>query len=220
MTGNFLNRVKTFFITGLAVILPIFLTIIILKWLIGKISVWFLEPFVRLVRPYIGSLFIIFLLKLALFFIILIVIILCGAATRVIFVRRFFGWGERLFIRMPLISKIYIAIKEISAALFGKEKGLFKRVVLIEYPRQGVYSLAFVTREHVDKGFIKKEIDDDLASVFVPTAPTPMSGFFVFARKKELIDVNMSVEEAVKIILSGGAISPYNKGQDAKSNDT
>lgn len=211
MIGNFLNKVRSSFFTGALVILPIFLTVIILKWLVWKINLWFLEPFVGLVRPYTDSFFILFSLKLLLFFAILVVIILCGAATRVIFVRKFFGWGEQLFIKMPLVSKIYVAVKEISAALFGKKKGLFKKVVLIEFPRQEAYAIGFVTCEHIDRGIVKKALDDDLASVFVPTAPNPTSGFFVFARKRELIDVNMSVEEAVKIILSGGAISPYNR---------
>lgn len=214
MTRSFLNKVQRSFITGLLVILPTFLTIIILTWLVKKINVWFLEPFVRLARPYTDSLWAIFTLKVVLFFVILIVIILCGAATRVIFMRRFFGWGEQFFTRMPLISKIYGGVKEISIALFGKQKGLFKKVVLIEFPRQGVYSIGFVTCEHVDRGIIKKGIDDDVASLFVPTAPNPTSGFFIFVRKKELIDVDMSVEEAFKVILSVGTVSPYSKECD------
>jgi uncharacterized membrane protein len=208
MLKDFFNRIRTYFITGLVVVLPAFITIVILKWLIGKINVWFLEPIVRLARPYADSSLMIFLLKLGLFFALLIIVIACGAATRVILLRRFFGWGERLLTKAPVVSKIYVSIKEVSSALFDNKKGLFKKVVLVEYPRKEVFAIGFVTCEHINKKAIATSIDDDLASVFVPTAPNPTSGVFIFVKKKDLIDVDMDVEEAFKLILSGGAILP------------
>ncbi|MDD5450094.1 MAG: DUF502 domain-containing protein [Candidatus Omnitrophica bacterium] len=220
MAENFFNKIRRSFITGLLVLLPVFLTVTILTWVIKKINLWFLEPFVRFVEPYTGSFFIILALKLALFFIIVIIIILCGVATRVIFVRKFFGWGEWVFTKMPLVSKVYNAIKEISAALFGKKRGVFKKVVVVEFPRPGLYSIGFITCEHIDRTTIKKEMDDDLASVFVPTTPNPTTGFFMFVRKKELIDVDLSTEDAFKLILSGGTISPYSSKRESQLYDT
>lgn len=211
MMRDYLNKIRTYFITGVAVILPTFLTIIILKWLTGKINRWFLEPFIGLVRPYTDSFFVIFFLKLILFCGILIIVILCGVATRLIFVRKFFGWGERLFIKAPLISKIYTVIKEISSAFLGKKKGLFKRVVVVEFPREGMFAIGFITREHIDRGVITKLVDDDLASVFIPTAPNPTSGAFVLVPKKDLIEVDITVEEALKLIISCGAVSAYSR---------
>lgn len=211
MINHFLKEFKTYFITGLAVIFPIFLTIIILKWVLGKINLWFLEPFASLIRPYLNSPLLIFFLKIILFFSILILIVFIGVIAKIIFVRRFFDFGEQFLTKMPFISKIYLTTKEVSLALFGKKKGLFKKVVLIEFPRPGLFSVGFLTAEHIDRRVVKKPLNDDLVSVFVPTAPNPTTGSLVFVQKGDVIDVDMSVEEAIKLILSGGAISPYYK---------
>ncbi|MBI4336114.1 MAG: DUF502 domain-containing protein [Candidatus Omnitrophica bacterium] len=211
MRMNYLGKFRTYFITGLAVILPTFITIIILKLFITKINSWFLDPFSRFITPYTDSLLVIIILKFTVFVAIVIAVILCGFAARIIFVRKFFSWSEHLFTKTPLIGKIYAAIKEISAALFGKKKGLFKKVVIVEFPSRGLYSIGFVTCEHIDRGIISAPLDDDVASVFVPTSPTPASGYFVFVKKKDLIDVKMSVEEAIKLVISGGALVPRNE---------
>ena len=210
--GSFLNKIKNYFIMGLAVLLPVLLTFIILKWLIGKVNIWFLEPYVRLARPYTGSMGVIFLLKVVLFFVIIIIIIFCGAATKVIFMRKFFGWGESLFIKTPLVSKIYTVTKEVSVAVFGHQKGLFRKVVLIEYPRQGLFAIGFVTREQLGRDNIHKSFGDDMVSVFIPTAPNPTTGALVIVKKTDLLDADMNVEEALKLILSGGTITPARRG--------
>lgn len=208
MKNSFFSKVKTYFITGIAVILPTFITILVVKWLLVKTNLWFIEPFVKFARPYITHAWLLFIVKIAVFCLIVVIIILCGAATKVIYVRRFFRWGEQFVTKMPVVSKVYIATKEISAALFGGKKGAFNRVVLVEYPRAGLFAVGFVTADHIRKEVIKRPLADELTSVFIPTTPNPTTGTFVFVPKKDLIDVDMSVEEAVKIILSGGALLP------------
>jgi len=203
------NKFKGDFVAGIALILPVLLTLTIVRWLLQKINFWILEPVMRVFRPFIyDSTVFIALLKLCLFFALVIALAFIGSFTKVIFVRRLLSWGEGFLKRMPVVNKIYSATKEISSAIFGQKKGLFKRVVLIEYPRKGLLAIAFVTSENVNKGLVKKELGDDMVSVFVPTSPTPMTGYFLFMPKNELIDVNFTVEEAIKLILSGGAILP------------
>ena len=207
-----ISKLRTYFISGLVVILPIFLTAIILKWFVGKINMLLLEPFIGLLRPYTDSGVIILLLKIALFLVIIALIILCGAATRIFFMRRFFTWAEQLLLKPPLINKIYNAFKEVSTLIFRNKKGLFKKVVMIEYPRPGLLAVGFVTCERVDSGLIKRASVGDLVSVFVPTTPNPTTGSFVLVKSNEIIDADMTVEEALKLILSGGALSPNDKG--------
>lgn len=211
MLKELLSKGRTNFITGLVVILPTVITLVILKWLLAKVNVWFLDPFIGWVRPYVESHFMLFILKSLLLVFLITFVILCGAATRIIFIRRFFGVGEQLLSKMPLVSKIYVVTKEVSKALFGKKKGLFRKVVLVEFPRQGLLSVAFVTCEHIDKNKIKKPIDDDIISVFIPTSPNPTTGAFVFVKKRDIVDVDMTVEDAIKLVLSGGAIFPLGK---------
>lgn len=205
---DFINKLKTYFFTGLALVFPIFFTVVILKWFLRQINIWFLEPFFKFIRPYMPSPFLIFLVKGLLLILLIAIIIGIGMVTRLIFVRKFLGWGERLLQRMPFVSKIYLATKDVSAAIFGQRKGLFKRVVLIEYPREGLYAIGFVTAEHIGRELIKRPLEDDLISIFVPTSPTPTTGYFLFMPKKDVIEVSLSVEEAIKLILSGGAVSP------------
>jgi uncharacterized membrane protein len=114
--------------------------------------------------------------------------------------------GEALLKRIPFFSKVYGSIKEIAQAFFGDKKGIFKRVVFIEYPRKGIYTIGFVTQ---DKPWeVNTLTGKDLHTVFVPSPPNPATGFFVFVPKEEIIETSISIEEAVRLILSGGAALP------------
>lgn len=116
--------------------------------------------------------------------------------------------GYRLINRMPVISGLYNAIKKILETLIGNDKNkAFRQPVLVEYPRRDLWTIAFITGEPYPE--VKRKLNDKtLLSIYVPTTPNPTSGFFLYVPKKDVIFLNISVEEALKLILSTGIINP------------
>ena len=110
-----------------------------------------------------------------------------------------------------MVSKVYKAFRQISHAFLVRDKSLLQRVVLLEYPRRGVYSIGFVTSEKYDQ--TQLNIPPGIINVFVPTAPNPTSGVLLLAPQKELTDLDMSVEEGLKLVISGGSVVPSKKGK-------
>jgi uncharacterized membrane protein len=127
-------------------------------------------------------------------------------ATKSIIIRRFFSFWEKILYRIPMVSKIYKAIRQISHVFLVRDKSLLQRVVLLEYPRRGVYSIGFVTLEKYDQ--MGSKLSKEIINVFVPTAPNPTSGILLLAPREELIDLDMSVEEGLKLVISGGGVVP------------
>jgi uncharacterized membrane protein len=134
----------------------------------------------------------------------LLLIFLTGSIARNYIGKKLFSLGDYIVTRIPLINRIYIAIREISEAVLSEKREVFKKAVLIEYPKKGLYSIAFFTQD--TKGPIRQTIKQDIVSVFLPTAPNPTSGFLLFVPKKHVIDLEMSVEDAMKLVLSAGSI--------------
>lgn len=127
------------------------------------------------------------------------------------FARNFFGRliiriSEYIVDRMPVISKVYSAIKQIFETIMATQSQAFREVVMLEYPRRGVWSIGFVTG--VSEGEVQKLTEEETINVFVPTTPNPTSGYLLFVPKKELKYLEMSVEEGVKLVVSAGIITP------------
>ena len=135
-----------------------------------------------------------------------IVTILTGIAVRNYFGHKLFRLGEFMVTKIPLISKIYIALRQIFEAIFAEKREVFKEAVLFQYPRLGMYSIGFITQD--TRGEIQDIINDDVYSIFLPTTPNPTSGYLLFIPKKDVTKLTISVEEALKLIISGGAITP------------
>lgn len=130
------------------------------------------------------------------------------------FARNFMGRiiinaSEYIVQRIPLINTIYTAIKQVFETMMGSQSQAFREVVLFEYPRKECWTLGFVTG--VTKGEVQSLTDNEVVNIYVPTTPNPTSGFLLFIPKKDLIYVSMSVEEAIKLIVSGGIITPPEK---------
>jgi len=106
---------------------------------------------------------------------------------------------------VPMVNRIYYAIEQISQAIFSGKREVFKKAVLIEYPRKGIYSIAIMTSEKC--GHIQHLLPEDCISVFLPTTPNPTSGFLLYVSKNEITEIDISVEEALKLIISAGTIS-------------
>ncbi|MHA1597876.1 MAG: DUF502 domain-containing protein [Alphaproteobacteria bacterium] len=129
-----------------------------------------------------------------------------GALTAGFVGRLYLRMSERLLNRMPVIRGIYGAIKQILETVLAKQSNAFREAVLVEYPRRGMWAIAFIT------GTTREEVqnltEEECINIFLPTTPNPTSGFLLFVPKKELTPLSMSVEEALKMVISGGIVTP------------
>ena len=113
---------------------------------------------------------------------------------------------ERLFSRVPLVRTIFLTIKQVMDAFFGKDAMSFREVALVEYPRKGLWALCFVTG--TTQGEVQEKTSDDVINVFLPTTPNPTSGFLLFVPRQDIHILDMTVEQGVKMIISAGIITP------------
>jgi len=201
------------FIAGIIVILPLTVTAFIIRFFVISLNAIMLNPLAKGLRTY--PLYEdqrLFLAKALIFLAVVLLIALVGLMTRVIIVRKFFAFFENILLKLPMINKVYGSIKVISGAFLGKRKSGFKKVVLVEYPRKGIYTLGFVTSEAKGE-FQEAAHNPDLISIYVPTTPNPTSGYFVLLNRNEVIPLDISVEEALKVVISAGAIAPTYKSK-------
>jgi uncharacterized membrane protein len=198
------KKMKRIFLTGLAVVIPIGLTIYILVFIINM-----MDNLLKIIpyRYQPDRLFIVHLPGLGVI-ITVIIIFICGLVTKSYLGDRFVAFGERLVGKIPFVRSIYQAIKRIADSLFMDKTQSFKKVVLIEYPRRGVYSIGFVTG--TPNGEIREKLggDDPCVGVYIPCALTPTTGVFVMIPSKELTELTLSVEEAFTLIISAGIVTP------------
>ncbi|MBW2254237.1 MAG: DUF502 domain-containing protein [Deltaproteobacteria bacterium] len=131
-------------------------------------------------------------------------ILLLGLATRSYVGSRAILLYERLLARVPVLSSIYQGIKQLMEAVFASGKGHFQQVVLVEYPRRGVYALAFLTGD----AFLQGADGTRMVNVFLPTTPNPTSGFYLVLPKEDMVELDISVEQAFKLIMSAGIVAP------------
>ncbi len=209
------KRIWNNFVTGIAVLFPAFITIFILSFLLSKLNGILLEPITNTfdtLKPFIARPYLIFLSKVTIFIVVIMLVILLGLATKIFIVRKALRLTEGIFLNVPLVRKIYSASKEITSAFLGQGgKNMFKAVVLIEYPRKGIYSLGFLTNETLFPDIENKLQNKNCVAVYIGSVPNPATGFFVFTPKNELIILNISIEEAMKIIISGGIVEHKDK---------
>ena len=136
----------------------------------------------------------------------IVVITFIGAITPGFIGRTLLKAGERVLDKMPVVRSIYGAIKQIMETVMSTNSDSFREVVLVEYPRKKIWVIGFVTGE--TKGEVQTLNDETLINVFIPTTPNPTSGFLLFVPKKDLIYMKMKVEDAVKMVISGGIVTP------------
>lgn len=213
-----MKRLRNYFITGLITLFPLVVTIIILVYVFQK-----LDAFLNQLVPPIISTFIppsiieeaggpiSIGIKIAALLIVLGLITLFGFFTSQVVGRRILDFLERrIFFKIPLISTIYRPIKEINNVLFTGKKYIFKRVVMLEYPRRGVYSIGFVTTETLLET-PGEESPQKILSVFIPTTPNPTSGYLILVAEKETVPLSIGIQKAFQLIISGGALVPSYK---------
>ena len=147
----------------------------------------------------------------------IITITFIGAITPGFIGRTLLKAGERILNKMPVVRSIYGAIKQIMETVMSTNSESFREVVLVEYPRKGIWVIGFVTGE--TKGEVQTLNKEKLINVFIPTTPNPTSGFLLFLPKKDLVYMAMKVEDAVKMVISGGIVTPKNNRSLIKKNN-
>ena len=198
-------RFRRFFFTGFLVTAPILITLyvtwIVITFIDAKVAGLLPEYLdFRKAFPYqipgIGLL------------IVIIFITFVGSLTPGLIGRTLLKAGESIVSRMPVVRSMYSAIKQIMETVMSTNSNSFREVVLVEYPRKGLWVIAFVTGD--TKGEISKVLNrnKNLINIFIPTTPNPTSGFLLFVPKKDLVYLKMSVEQAVKLVISGGIVAP------------
>jgi uncharacterized membrane protein len=214
------RKIRTNFFAGLILIIPAVLTFWVLYFIVSRLNLILLEPIAKIFQIWLpDKASVEFLTKFAIFFILLGLLTMTGFAARIILLRNIFGFGESILYKVPMISTIYKSLKEMSAAFFSDQNSIFKRVVLVQYPKNGVYAIGFVTSEA--QGEIQAKTKETVVNVFVPTTPNPTSGMLVLVPREDIIILDMSVTEGMKMIISGGAVMPgLNYGDTENRSDT
>jgi uncharacterized membrane protein len=193
-------------IAGVLVILPVLLTayilVILFQFVDGILGKFINSYLSKLLGFYIPGLGLILFLT---------VILLTGFITRHFLGRRLSVILDRILRRFPLIRNIYPSIKQITEFLFASQRQAFKKTVLIEYPRSGVWSMGFVTNQGFTEA--REKTRQDLLSVFIPSSPGPLTGFFILVPRQEVIFLDIPIEDAIKLIVSGGLLNPVLPGE-------
>lgn len=200
-------RWRTSFFTGLAVVLPGLITLAIVKWIFGTISsftdllLFFLPE--NITHDSLGQVHW-YWSALALV-VAAILITLIGLLTRNYIGRRLIKFADNLMLQVPILNKIYGTIKQVDQAFTSGKKSSFQTVVLVEYPREGIYSVGFITSEQAQE--VYEKTNKKCVCIFIPTTPLPTGGFLIIVPEEKVIKLNMSVEDGFKYIISIGAIS-------------
>ncbi len=215
MKKNLFARWRANFVAGLAVLLPAVVTLAIVRWLFGSVAnvtdnLLFFVP-MRLTHADLlqagdarGPMF--WYWSLAALLLAVVLVTLAGLLARYYFGRKLIEWMDVALLQVPLVNKIYAAIKQVNEAFTSNKRGSFKTVVLIEFPRPGMYSLGFLTSEQ--RAEVQAKTREKVVGVFVPTTPNPTSGFLVLVPEDKVTKLELSVGEGIKYIISLGAVSP------------
>jgi uncharacterized membrane protein len=203
-----LSRLRAAFLTGLVIIAPVGLTI----WLIWSVVGWIdgfvlpLVPYTFRPEQYIG----INLRGVGVIFFLVFTIII-GWIGKGLIGRSMIRWAEGLVGRMPVVRSIYSGIKQISETVFAQSDRSFEKACLIEYPRKGIWAIGFVSTTAKGEIAARAPTGGGLLSIFLPTTPNPTSGFLLFFPEEDVIELDMSVEDAAKLVISAGLVYPNGK---------
>ena len=193
---------RKWLIAGLLVIVPLVITLGVLNWIIGTLDqtlailpeAWQPDRLLGMHIPGFGVI------------LTLLILLLVGGIASNFIGRKLVGWGDALVRRIPVVRSIYSSVKQVSDTVFSDSGNAFRTAVLVQWPREGVWTVAFVTGQ--PSGEVAALLRDEYVSVFVPTTPNPTGGYFVLVRKSECIELEMSVDAALKYIVSMGVVAP------------
>ena len=193
---------RKWLLTGLLVIVPGVITAWVLNWIVSTLDqtlqilpgAWQPDKLLGVHVPGFGV-----VLTLA-------ILLVVGAIASNFAGRKLVEWGDALVHRIPVVRSIYSSVKQVSDTLFSSSGNAFRKALLIEYPRKGAWTIAFMTG--VPGGDVRNHLVGDYVSVYVPTTPNPTSGFFLMVPRAETVELDMNVDEALKYIVSMGVVTP------------
>jgi uncharacterized membrane protein len=193
---------KKYFITGLLIWIPLAITGMVLAWIVGtldQVILWMPQQLQPLAVfgfniPGLGVI------------VTLLIILLTGLVGANVLGQRLVRYWEAVLSRIPVVKSIYYSVKQVSDTLFSSNGQAFRKALLIQYPREGSWTIAFLTGK--PGGAAADHLHGDYVSTYVPTTPNPTSGFFLMMRRADVIELDMSVDEALKYIISMGVVAP------------
>lgn len=214
-----LRSIRTAFITGLLILLPLGVTVFIINIVLNRIGNPASEFFFRFIDQNIRELPTVEIpLQILSLIIVFIIITILGYFSRIFIGQLFLKFFERILTQLPLISQVYNTVKQLVDTFSQQKKAVFQEVVMIEYPRKGIYAIGFLTNQA--KGEVQAITGENLVNVFVPTTPNPTSGFLLMLPKEEVIPMQMSIADGMKTIISGGAVTPHFNNLDNDKEST
>lgn len=188
--------------TGLLVIVPGAITVAVLNWLVSLLDqtllilpgAWHPDKLLGFHIPGFGVV------------LTLLILLVVGATASNFAGRKLVQWGDALVSRIPVVRSIYSSVKQVSDTVFSESGNAFRTTVLVQWPREGVWTVAFVTG--APSGEVAAHLRDEFVSVYVPTTPNPTGGYFVMVRKSDCVELEMSVDAALRYIVSMGVVAP------------
>ena len=203
---------KKYFITGLLVLVPLFITVWVISGLVGMMDqsllllpeTWRPKAQLGLDIPGMGAI------------LTLLIIFVTGVIATNFFGKRLILVWEALLARVPVVKSIYASVKQVSDTLFSDSGNAFRQAVLVQFPRPGVWTIAFVTGK--PGGDVVNHLSGDYLSIYVPTTPNPTGGYFLMLPRADVVELDMSVDEALKYIISMGVVAPPPKPSAQQAN--
>jgi uncharacterized membrane protein len=197
-----MNRLRRWFLAGLLVLVPLGITVwvvnFVFKTMDGSLDLlpasFHPDRLLGFHMPGLGLL------------VTLLVVLLVGAAASNYVGSKLLGWWDGLLTRIPFVRSIYSGVKQVSDTLFSEKGNAFRKAILLQYPREGLWTIGFLTGS--PGGELPEHLVGEYISVYVPTTPNPTSGFFLMVKKSETVELRMSVDEALKYVISMGVVSP------------
>jgi len=202
-------RWRASFLTGLVIVLPGVITLAIVKWFFGTVSsltdllLFFLPKSLTHENDGTGPMF--WYWSLLAFLLAVAIVSVIGVLARYYLGKRMIAWTDGMMLRVPVLNKIYGTIRQVDEAFKSGKKSSFKTVVLVEYPREGIFSIGFITSEQESE--VQKKTGANCVCVFIPTTPIPTAGFLILVPVEKVTKLDMSVAEGFKYIISLGALS-------------
>ena len=199
---SFKENLKRYFFAGLLVLLPLVVTVWLLGWIISFMDGLFdvlpaaVRPMTYIPIPGLGAI------------ITLSLVVVLGFLATSVFTRRVLRVWDSILVRIPIFRGIYTSVQKLAETVFSQEHD-GRRVVLFEYPRRGIFTVGFATGYAC--GELAKHSEERLVNIFVPTTPNPTAGFYLLVPEKDVVTLQMTPEDAFKLIVSGGMISPEDK---------
>ena len=197
-----MNAIRRWLLAGLLVLVPLAVTVWLLNWFIGTLDQtlgilpesWHPDKLLGFHIPGFGV-----LLALA-------IVLSIGALASNFFGRKLVSWWDALLSRIPIVRSIYSSVKQVSDTLFSENGNAFRKALLVQWPREGVWTIAFQTG--TPGGDVANHLSGDYLSVYVPTTPNPTGGYFVMLKKSDCVELKMSVDEALTYVISMGVVVP------------